>query len=237
MSEKSSVTVTIYGNEYTLKGDADPAYIEKLARFLDRKMEEIGRKSSAPVAKVAILAGMNIADELHRLEKSRDETKRLLEAAERQLEELRSSSDGATKHVLALKEELEAARTLGEEHRQAAERARREAEEARREAQSRKADLEKLLAESQAKADRIRELETCAAEAENLRREMEELAASRAEAEGKMRRLEEELAKKTAEADRLREEWEALRKAPPPAPAFPRERLTALFKRIDAVLD
>jgi cell division protein ZapA (FtsZ GTPase activity inhibitor) len=62
MTEKKSVTVTIYKNEYTLKGEAESQQIIDLAKYVDARMTEMGRKSSAPADKIAILVSMNIAD-------------------------------------------------------------------------------------------------------------------------------------------------------------------------------
>src|SRR5277367_6176594 len=107
MSDKKSVTVTIYGNEYTLKGEADPQYISELAKFVDARMSEIGKKSSAPAAKVAILASMNIADELHRLEKAKSDNLKLIENLEKSLLEMKKSSDGSLKHTLEMKEQVD----------------------------------------------------------------------------------------------------------------------------------
>jgi cell division protein ZapA len=107
MNEKKSVTVHIYGNEYTLKGEADPHYISELAKFVDAKMAEIGRKSSAPAAKVAILAAMNIADDYHRLEKAKAENLKLIETLEKNLLEMKRSSDGSLRHTMELKDQLD----------------------------------------------------------------------------------------------------------------------------------
>src|SRR5579862_8908000 len=105
MSDKKAVTVTIYGNEYTLKGEADPNYIAELAKYVDGKMSEIGKKSSAPAAKVAILASMNIADELHRLEKAKSENLHLIETLEKNLLEMKKSADESLKHTMELKDQ------------------------------------------------------------------------------------------------------------------------------------
>ncbi len=73
--DPASVTVNIYGSEYTLKGDADPEYVREVAKFVDERMREVaGSVSSASVGKVAILAAVNIADQLIRERKSRVET-------------------------------------------------------------------------------------------------------------------------------------------------------------------
>lgn len=58
--------VTIYGEEYPIAGVSDPSYISRIADYVDAKMREAA-KDSRVVAKdkVAILAAMSIASELH----------------------------------------------------------------------------------------------------------------------------------------------------------------------------
>lgn len=69
-----SIEVTILGQHYTIKGDADVAYIHDLAKYVDAKTQEV-LKSSPGISplKASILAAFNIADELHKLRKSQDE--------------------------------------------------------------------------------------------------------------------------------------------------------------------
>jgi cell division protein ZapA len=66
---KALVQVQIYGSTYTIRGEADQDYILSVAAYLDRKMREITEKLpaaavSSSLSKVAVLAGLNIADEL-----------------------------------------------------------------------------------------------------------------------------------------------------------------------------
>ena len=69
----SSVRVTIYGDEYPIKGDADQKYIYQLASYVDKKMREINRSQAINSnLKIAILAALNIADELFQGDKYRD---------------------------------------------------------------------------------------------------------------------------------------------------------------------
>ena len=76
------VKVTIYGQEYTIKAPADATYIKNIAEFVDEKMREVQEELSTPQvpAKVAILAAMNISDDLFAIkrnhEKSNNEVER-----------------------------------------------------------------------------------------------------------------------------------------------------------------
>ena len=80
MAEPESITVKIFGSEYILKGDADSEYVQKVASFVDDRMTEVARSSSvASTAKVAILAAVNIADELFRAQKGSIQSMALLE--------------------------------------------------------------------------------------------------------------------------------------------------------------
>jgi len=89
MLDPTSVTVTIYGHEYTLKGEADTDYVQKVAGFVDRKMKEVADNSTvASTAKVAILAAINIADELFRERQKRHEALAMLDERTGQIAEL-----------------------------------------------------------------------------------------------------------------------------------------------------
>lgn len=78
-----SVEVTILGQKYTIKGDAHEEHIKKLAAFVDEKLKEV--YSAAPgitPLKAAILASLNIADELQQLREDQENiTKNIEERA------------------------------------------------------------------------------------------------------------------------------------------------------------
>lgn len=74
MDARTPVQVTIFGHNYTLKGEDDKAYVLEVAAYVDRKMREItGRLPGTPASKIAILASLNIADELFK-ERARQQT-------------------------------------------------------------------------------------------------------------------------------------------------------------------
>lgn len=60
------ITVEIYGQTYNVRGEGDPAYLTELAQFVDSRMREIASQlSTLDPLKIAILAALNLADELH----------------------------------------------------------------------------------------------------------------------------------------------------------------------------
>jgi cell division protein ZapA len=66
---ESRIKVNIYGNEYSIMGEAEPEYILKLAEYINNKMVEIGKTiTSGNKTQVAILAALNIADEYFQLQ-------------------------------------------------------------------------------------------------------------------------------------------------------------------------
>jgi len=65
MSSTESIRVTIFGEEYSIKGDSDPATTKSVAEFVNSKMLEVQNGvPSRDKAKVAVLCAMNIAEEL-----------------------------------------------------------------------------------------------------------------------------------------------------------------------------
>jgi cell division protein ZapA len=75
-----STEVNILGQKYTVKGDADDVYIRKLASFVDEKLKEVYSSSpSITPLKAAILASLNIADELHKLKEAQENITRNIE--------------------------------------------------------------------------------------------------------------------------------------------------------------
>ena len=64
-----SVDVEIFGGTYSIKGEADPEYVRQLARFVDEKMRSLAQRSPSTVSaqRIAVLAAVNMADELFRL--------------------------------------------------------------------------------------------------------------------------------------------------------------------------
>src|ERR1700682_2906740 len=62
------IRVEIYNQTYNIRSDGDTEYIVQLAEFVDSRMREISSGTlTVDSLKVAILAALHVADELHRL--------------------------------------------------------------------------------------------------------------------------------------------------------------------------
>ncbi len=67
MPASNVVKVNILGQEYVISTSADPRYIKEVAAYMNEKMEELknsGIDANSQQLKIAVLAGMNITDEL-----------------------------------------------------------------------------------------------------------------------------------------------------------------------------
>lgn len=73
-SAENKVTVNIYGEEYPITGVSDPAYISRIADYVDLRMKETAKNSRVAARdKVAILAAMSIASEFYENNDSKEE--------------------------------------------------------------------------------------------------------------------------------------------------------------------
>ena len=99
MGERNTVTVLVYGQEYTLSGDMPRDYVLKLADKVDSKMRELdGGTGAQPMSALAVLSGMLIADEYYTLDANTEsliaQNQKLAENAksyERMWEELKAN--------------------------------------------------------------------------------------------------------------------------------------------------
>jgi cell division protein ZapA len=91
----SAVRVEIFDQPYNLRG-SDPDYILKLADYVDAKMRAVAEQThTVDTARLAVLAALNIADELHLLQRKSEggsnefeqRTRKLVNALEAALDE------------------------------------------------------------------------------------------------------------------------------------------------------
>lgn len=84
-----NIKVEIYDQAYTIRSDGDPEYIRRLAEYVDQRMREISSGTlTVDSRKVAILAALYIADELHQLRKIHEQADEQLSARSAECSEL-----------------------------------------------------------------------------------------------------------------------------------------------------
>jgi cell division protein ZapA len=82
------VDVEIFGKVYTVRGDKDPEYVRRVAEFVDRKMREISQVTdTVSTSRIAILASLNIADELMTMLEESEELKVRMRKLTQQIEQ------------------------------------------------------------------------------------------------------------------------------------------------------
>ena len=87
--DKRKIEVIIFGQNYTILGDASPEYMSKLSGYVDSKMREITKQTSTiSSTKVAILTALNLADEIFQLRAEQDKLENDLEKRSKNLIEI-----------------------------------------------------------------------------------------------------------------------------------------------------
>ena len=72
--QKIRTTVKIAGKEYTISSYDDEAHVQRVAVYVDRRMDELNAATRLPSAQLAVLAAMNVTDDML---KAQDEVRRL----------------------------------------------------------------------------------------------------------------------------------------------------------------
>lgn len=69
----AATEVEIFGAVYHVRGDKDPEYLQELAEMVDRRMREISQQvNTVDTSKIAILAALNLSDELFQCRQQQD---------------------------------------------------------------------------------------------------------------------------------------------------------------------
>ena len=133
MSTLNDTTVLIGGNVYTLSGAESPEYIQRVALYINTKLEEIKKSDNAKnlnTRLMAVLLDINIADDYFKektrtenLEKTIHSTNQKIEDLELELARLRAKLDESVyeksiynQKIDALKNEVESYKTELDEY-------------------------------------------------------------------------------------------------------------------------
>ena len=70
------VTMSICGEDYTLIAEESPSYMERVGKLVDEKLSEVLSAGSVSRTDAAILAAINLADELLKAQESGENLRR-----------------------------------------------------------------------------------------------------------------------------------------------------------------
>lgn len=90
--QKIRTTVKIAGKDYTISSYDDEAYVQRVATYVDRRMEELGAATRLPSTQLAVLTAMNVTDDML---KAHDEIRRM----RAELSELRAENEALKKEA------------------------------------------------------------------------------------------------------------------------------------------
>lgn len=88
--EKIRTTVRIAGKDYTIASYDSEEYVNRVAAWVNRRMDELNAATHLPATQLAVLTAVNAADDMM---KSRDEIRRL----QAELDDLRAQMEAAGK--------------------------------------------------------------------------------------------------------------------------------------------
>ncbi|MDT8859450.1 cell division protein ZapA [Alkalihalobacillus sp. MEB130] len=70
---KQRITVSIYGQQYTVVGEEPPNYVKDVAHIVDQKMREIKKMNPyLDTTRLAVLTAVNIVDDYMKLKKENE---------------------------------------------------------------------------------------------------------------------------------------------------------------------
>lgn len=74
MAESAVVKISLFGTEYQVSSESDVGHTQEVARYVDARMREIASSLSLrSVSTIAVLAAVNLADELRKESESNDQ--------------------------------------------------------------------------------------------------------------------------------------------------------------------
>ena len=107
MGAKNRVEVRIHGKDYVLVGTEPEEYIQKVALYIDKKMNEASRTNpKLSTGMIAVLAAINVADEYMKNQELVAELKKELAEKAGELEKVRESLKACRNEINAMKDKI-----------------------------------------------------------------------------------------------------------------------------------
>ena len=91
--EKQKTVVRVAGKDYTLVSSDPVEHVRRVGIFVDRKIEEIETSTHLPTNMVAVLAALNIGDELLKVHDENTRLRRELMLTRQELLEARKQKE------------------------------------------------------------------------------------------------------------------------------------------------
>jgi cell division protein ZapA len=134
ISEKNTVAVRIFGQEYSISGEMPREHIIRIADYVDGKMNEVGGMLPAgSLSSVAVLSAVNVVDEFFRQEDAMLQLRQQNQQLEKDAQHYVHLWDEVKRSFTQYKEEM--ASSIGQK------------EEAQREYQEKEKEIERLREE------------------------------------------------------------------------------------------
>ena len=116
MSDKNNTKVLINGQVYTLSGQESEEYIQKVALYINNKLDELKKSDNGQLMSTRllnVLLSLNIADELFkardsvvRLEASMEEKDQKINGLQQLIEENEKAKDSLTDRISELEKDI-----------------------------------------------------------------------------------------------------------------------------------
>jgi len=107
VDKKNKIEVKIQGKEYVVRGIESDEYMQKIALYIDKKMNEVSKSNhKLNTAMIAVLTAINVADDLFKTHEGYKEAQRELKEKTEELEKTKASLKSALEEVAVLREKL-----------------------------------------------------------------------------------------------------------------------------------
>lgn len=103
----NKITVSINGAEYTFMSDEAPSYMQKVASLVDEKMTDITAPGRVSRMDAAVLAAVNLADELLKQQSTAENLRRQVKGYLDDANKAKSELSEAKREIIKLQQRLQ----------------------------------------------------------------------------------------------------------------------------------
>ena len=104
---ENRITVSICGVEYTLAAEESPSYMQKVAALVNEKMDELMTVSHMSRMDAAVMAAMNLADDLAREQESMENLRSQLKGYLDEANQAKNELSECRREIFKLQQQLQ----------------------------------------------------------------------------------------------------------------------------------